>query len=236
MNGGESRTETAVARMLDELKYQSEIKQSSTFAYTTQYVKGIGRYLDTAEQHNVLKLMDTRGIISLSIQEQHNHASSGFALIEGKDSSLTRSLMTTEYVVDVTNTEWPITTIANVDKRGQHTARLILEDTHLKVILDNNESITIRLFQSTKEPSDPYKLFLKLFSQQIGHILRLNDIFPNYKSLKKVLTDAKLGYLLPIFFTDRGSRELQLLEMPVKISDTDYELLLSKNKEKVGKV
>lgn len=224
MNRGELSGDDAISLIFRELDYQRKVKGSNEFIY--DFTNKIARrHLDRDDQEQILRTLNRQGMIELRIESASNDLES----ITGDDLHIIDL-----YLVDVTNTSWPTDISAGSDSE-QQVARLILEENHLKVEFDNRKIITIRHFHDTLKPSDPHKLLIELFNKQIGYILRINDIFPNYKSLSKVLKDAKLGYLLPVFFANRSTKELQLLEMPVKINEADYKLLLSKSKEKEGK-
>lgn len=224
MNRGELSGDDAINLIFRELDYQRKVKGSNEFIY--DFTNKIAQqYLNRDDQEQILRTLNRQRLIELRIES----ASNDLEGITGDDPHIIDL-----YFVDVTNTSWPADASANSNSE-QHVARLILEENHLKVELDNKKIITIRHFHDTLKPSDPHKLLIELFNKRLGYILRLNDIFPNYKSLTKVLKDAKLGYLLPVFFVNRSTKELQLLEMPVKINEADYKLLLSKSKEKEGK-
>lgn len=214
MNGGESQFKQAVTDMLDEIFFQAELSQTPHyFVYRFRDgEKGIAKRLDRDEQLEMLQILDSRGLIELSFNP--------FGVGDEKS-----------YAIGLTDKGWSLytkhrkETPSTVD--DSHSAQLLFEDVYLKVVLDNKQQITIRRFQ---QDSDSYKLFTRLFNKPVGYTLRLNEIFPNYDNLTKVLKDTKLGYLLPIFFADIGSKELQLLKMPVAIDGNNYSLLLSKSK------
>ncbi|MNR41124.1 hypothetical protein D3C85_1594710 [compost metagenome] len=106
-------------------------------------------------------------------------------------------------------------------------AQLLLDDVYLRVQIDG-EQYTLKRFQ---ESSDTYALFVALFNKPTGHVLRITDVFPRRSNIRKIITDAKLSYLLPMFFNENLSvRELQLLSVPVKLSEQHIQHLLSKSK------
>lgn len=216
MNGGESQFSQATDAMLLELHYQAELSQTPHhFTYKfRESNKGVGRLLDQDEQLMMLQYLDSKGMISLGIDMFNNDVGRKY-VIELNDKAF-------DSIKDQPS--------SHSTHRSIHTAQLIFEDVYLKVVIDNTQTITIRRFQDKGRPSDPYKLFTRLFSMPIGQVHRLVDIFPTYDNLTKVIKDAKLAYLLPIFFADKGSKELQLLKMPVQIIDEVHELLLSKSK------
>lgn len=224
MNRGELSGDDAISLIFRELDYQRKVKGSDEFIY--DFTNKIARqHINRDDQAQILRTLNRQGLIELRIES----ASNDLEGVTGDDLHIIDA-----YLVDVTNTSWPADISASSDSE-QHVARLILKENRLKVEFDNKKIITIRHFHDTLKPSDPHKLLIELFNKRVGYLLRLNDIFPSYKSLTKVLKDAKLGYLLPVFFVNRSTKELQLLEMPVKINEADYTLLLSKSKEKEGK-
>lgn len=213
MNGGETRFNQTIAAMLEELFYQAELSQTPHhFIYRFRNDRqGIAKLLDRSEQLEMLQVLDTRALIELGVDHF------------GDNDSL-------RYTIGFTDAGWRKyddyrKTNGNI-KQSSHSAQLILEDVYLKILLDNSEQITVRRFHD----SDAYKLFTQLFNKPIGYSLRINDIFPNYGSLTKIVKDTKLEYLLPVFFADLGSKELRLLNMPVEIDDETYRMLLSKSK------
>lgn len=227
MDGGESRTEIAIAHMLEELKYQSEINESPVFEYAVQYVKGIGRYLDASEQSKVLKVMDSRGLIVLSQQKYHNNASSGFSLIEGEESRLTQSLMSTRCSVDTTNTEWPIAPRGVVS--NTHLVRLNYRDGVLSLSIDGDDYHNIaKLSDGLK----PFKIFEALFSKSTGVVIPSADIFSQRLNLRQIITKSNLGYILPFLdesvFPYNVARKNQELRLP----PSELKILLSKLNEK----
>ena len=224
MNRGELSGDDAINLIFRELNYQRKVKGSDEFIY--DFTNKIAQqYLNRDDQEQILRTLNRQRLIELRIESASNDLES----TTGDDLHIIDL-----YLVDVTNTSWPAD-ISVISDSEQHVARLILEENHLKVEFDNKKIITIRHFHDALKPSDPHKLLIELFNKRMGYLLRLNDIFPSYKSFTKVLKDAKLGYLLPVFFVNRSTKELQLLEMPVKINEADYKLLLSKSKEKEGK-
>ena len=182
MDGGESRTDTAIARMFNELRYQSDINQSVIFKYAPQYVKGVGRYLDNAEQLRVLELMHKRGDISLKKQKRHNNASSGFSLIEGEDSSLTQSLMTTDYIVDATSTVWPQVSTDKQTANTGYIARINFRDGTLSMAINGGDYKTIANLHDGRKP---FQLLEALFNKPVGVSVPSADIFIKKKILDR---------------------------------------------------
>lgn len=225
MNGGESRTDISIARMFDELKYQSEIKQSSSFPYTTQYVKGVGRYLDTNEQHNILKLMDARGLIRLYIQQRHNNASSGFALIEGEESETTQSLMSTEYVVDVSKVTWPQAT----NEQVSHTARLNFRDGTVSIGIDGGE---FKIAGSVSGGLGSYRLLEGLFSKSVGVVVPSADIFDKRTNLRQIITKNNLDYVIPFLDETALPYAISRSKQEIELTSDELKTLLSKLTEK----
>lgn len=229
MNGGESRTDIAIARMLDELKYQSEVKQASVFTYATQYVKGIGRYLDSTEQYDILKLMNSRDIINLTTRKRHNQASSGFAEIDGEDSDIAQSMMTLEYIVDVSKVVWPEGSVM----QHSHTARLDFREGTVSISFDGDD------YKAAGKLSDglgSYRLLEGLFSKPIGVIIPSADIFDKRTNLQQIITKNNLGYILPFldktalpYAISRPKQEIELASDEMKKLLTDINEKYRKN-------
>lgn len=228
MNGGESRTDIAIARMLDELKYQSEIKQSSVFAYTAQYVKGIGRYLDIAEQQDTLKLMNNRGIISLTTRKRHNHASSGFALIEGEKSNTAQSLMTLDYIIDVSKVTWP----QSNDAQRNHTARLDFRDGTVSVSIDEDD---YKIAGKLSDGLGSYRLLEGIFSKSIGVVIPSADIFNERTNLQQIITKNNLSYVLPFLDKTVLPYAVSRPKQEIELTPNELTALLSNINEKYRK-
>lgn len=228
MDGGESRTDVAIARMFDELKYQSEINQSAFFKYASQYVKGVGRYLDTNEQLRVLDLMHKRGDIILKKQQRHNNASSGFSLIEGEDSELTQSLMTTDYIVDVTATKWPLSADDQKPNTG-HIARLNFRDGTVSIAIDDSRYKSIA---SLSDGHKPFRLLEALFSKPVGVMIPSADIFNSKENLKQIISKSHLDYLLPFLDETAFPYSVSRKEQEIRMTPSELNIFLSKINEK----
>ena len=217
--GGETRINLNVQRVLSDIGYIRDLKQSAIF----DYVPTSSLKLSLGEVHQVITILQQKGELGvLGIRKEPNSLSS---MVADLDANLSSDIMTVVYSLDTSKTALPEATNEAANK---YTLNIVLKDTQLRMSINNSERVTIAKFQ---EDSEPHKILRAIFDEPYYQI-KVLYILNSKKNLKNILQRNNLIFLIEYGLIEADKDSVRLASPEIKLNKSDAQEFISKFIEK----